>query len=113
MSMTAVPVLTLTVIAGAALTNGRWVAAATGGVPAAAGRALGVARTDAALGEPLPVDVLGTASAEAGAAIAKGARVEVDALGRAVTLAAGVAVGVALEAAAGAGAKFECLLITN
>lgn len=112
MSATAIPICTLTLKATAAVTARRFVTA-LGAPAAAAGRALGVARTSAAIGDYFPCDTLGTASVEAGGAIAAGARIEIDAQGRAVTLASGVAVGVALEAASGAGACIECHLITN
>lgn len=104
--------LTISVLAAAALTAERLVTAA-GAVATAAGNAVGVARTDAAIGELCPVDVLGTAVVTAGGAIAKGAHVEVGATGKAVTLAAGKAVGVALEAAAADGDPVEILLIPN
>jgi hypothetical protein len=107
-----ISMLTLSIAATAALTAETFVTA-TGAVATAAGNAVGVAATDAAIGELCPVDALGTAVVIAGAAIAKGAHVEVAADGKAVTLAAGKAVGVALEAAAAAGDRIEVLLIPN
>lgn len=107
-----ISMLALSVLAVAALTAERFVTAA-GAVATAAGNAIGVASTDAAIGDLCPVDVLGTAVVTAGAAIAKGAHVEVGAAGKAVTLAAGKAVGVALEAAAADGDRIEVLLIPN
>jgi hypothetical protein len=112
MSQQAIAVLTLTIAATAALTKRRFVTGA-GAVAAAAGRALGVARTDAAIGEQVAVDVLGTAIVEVGGAIAVDAQVEVDASGRAVTIAEGVAVGRALQASAAAGDLIEVLLLPN
>lgn len=112
MSKQAYPLLALTVVAAAALTKHRFVTHA-GAVPAAAARAFGVARTDAEIGDPTTVDVLGTAVVEAGAAIALGALVEIDATNRAVTRSAGVTVGVALQAAGAAGDFIEVLLIAN
>lgn len=102
----------LSILAAAAFTAERFVTAA-GAVATAAGNAVGVTATDAAVGELAPVDVIGTAVVTAGAAIAKGAHVEVGAAGKAVTLAAGKAVGVALEAAAADGDRIEVLLIPN
>lgn len=62
--------LTLTVIAAAALVNNRAVNQA-GNYPAAGGLAFGITRSDAATGDPTPVDVQGTAIATAGAAFSK------------------------------------------
>lgn len=81
----------------------------------AAGNSIGVARTNAAIGELLPINNLGTSQVEAGAAIAAGALVESDALGRAVTKAAGVTLGRLApgESAAALGALVEIILIPN
>lgn len=103
--------LDLTETATAAVLGERFVNA--GAHAAAAGRALGVARADAAIGQLLPVTVLGTAIVSASAAIAKDAPIEVAANGQAVTRSAGVAVARALQAAAAAGDRIEVLLITN
>lgn len=110
-----IALLTLTVTASAALSANRGVTGA-GAVPAAGANVAGFTRTSAASGELVPVDVLGTTIAEAGAAIAAGAAVEVDNLGRVITLAAGVKVGRMApgQAAAGAaGALVEIVLIPN
>lgn len=64
--------LALTVIATAALVNNRAVNQA-GAYPAAGGLAFGITRSDAAIGDPTPVDVQGTAIATAGAAFSKDA----------------------------------------
>lgn len=61
------PILTLTVIASAALVNNRAVTLA-GAYPSSGALALGITRSDAASGDPVPVDVQGTAIVEAGAA---------------------------------------------
>lgn len=100
------------VVAAAALINARAVTAA-GALPAAAGRCLGFARFDAPIGTRVTVAVLGATVAEAGGVIAAGAALELDALGRVVTKAAGVTVGSALNAAAAAGDKIEIVLIAN
>lgn len=83
-----VSLLTVAVTATAAITGQRFVTGA-GVAATAAGNALGVARADAASGELVPVDVLGTALVTAGGAIAANAAVEVGAGGKAVTLASG------------------------
>jgi hypothetical protein len=109
-----IALLTLTVAATAALTANRFIGH-DGDFASAAGSALGVSRSDAAIGEDLPVDVLGTAVVEAGALIAAGAAVEVGTDGKAVTESAGIAVGrLAPGAAAGAAGEFvEVILIPN
>ena len=75
---------------------------------------LGVARFGGGSGDKVTVDVIGTAIVEAGAAIAAGATLETDASGRAVTWAtSGGKVGIALQAASGAGVMIEVLLLPN
>jgi Uncharacterized conserved protein (DUF2190) len=108
-------VVTLTVKAAAALSAARGVTA-LGAVPAAGGNAIGFTRTQGAIGDLVPVDVVGTAEAETGGAIAAGAAVEVDAQGRVITLASGTKVGRMAPmqaAAAAAGEIVEIVLITN
>lgn len=112
MATSAIKILTLSVIATAALTQYRAVTAA-GALPAAAANCLGFADVSAAIGERAPVGVLGTTIAEAGAAIAAGAALELDAFGRVVTKSAGVTVGRALWGATAAGNTLEILLIPN
>ncbi len=112
MSRQAVSLLTLSVLAAAAITAQTFVAPG-GGVATAAGNALGVAKSDAASGDNVPVAVLGTAVVTASAAIAKGAYVQVAANGKAVTHTTGVAVGIALEAATAADQSIEILFIPN
>lgn len=101
-----------TIIATAAITANRGVTIA-GAVPAAAATALGLAQTGGAIGDAIPVNVLGTAVGEAGAAIAVGAALEFDASARVITKAAGIAIGRALTAAANAGDQIEVLLIPS
>lgn len=108
-------VQTLTIVATAALTQYRGVTTA-GAVPGAGAASAGIARTGASIGDPCPVDVLGTTIAEAGAAIAAGAALEMDASGRVITLSAGTKVGrmaPGQAAAGGAGALVEIVLIPN
>lgn len=115
MSRQAVPVLTLSVACAVALTANRFVTT-LGAVPAAAGNALGVNRAASTVaGEFVPVDVLGTAVIEAGAAIAAGSLVEADATGRAVTRSAGAILGrlAPAEVATAAGDFVEIVLIPN
>ncbi|PWR23361.1 capsid cement protein [Zavarzinia compransoris] len=112
MALTSIPVLTLTIKATAALTKQRFVTLA-GAVPAAGAAVAGVARTAAAIGDDVAVDVLGTAVIEAGAAVAAGAAIESDASGRAITATTGVQVARTRTAAAAAGEALEIILIPN
>jgi hypothetical protein len=110
-----IALLTLHVVAAATLSANRGVTTA-GAVPAAAARVAGFTRNAGVTGDLVPIDVLGTTIAESGAAIAAGARVEVDNLGRVITLASGVCVGAMApgQAAAGAaGVLVEIVLIPN
>lgn len=104
--------LTLSVLATVALANSTFITAG-GAVATAAGNAFGVARSDGAIGALVPTDVLGTAEVIAGGAIAANAYVQVGANGKAITLASGIAVGIALQAAAGDGSRFEIYLLPN
>ena len=75
---------------------------------------LGVTRWGADAGILVPVDVLGTAVVEAGAAIAKGAPLKSDTDGRAIAWAtSGAKVAIALQAASAAGQPIEVLLLPN
>lgn len=106
-------VLTIGVVAAAAIGHHRAITAA-GAVAPAGGNAVGFTDTGAAAaGERLPVTALGTALATAGGAIALGAAVEVGTAGKVVTKAAGVAIGRALTAAAADGEQIEVLVIPN
>lgn len=95
--------LTVSVLAVAAITATRRFIGLDGAVAAAGAKALGTNPVTAAAGEQMPVDAIGVVLVEAGAAIAAGAQVQADATGRAITLAGGVANGWALDAAAAAG----------
>ena len=105
-------ILTLTEVAAATITEGQAVAVG-GTVAAAGGNALGIAGADASAGESVPVVVLGTAQATAGAAVSKGAALEVNGSGQLITATTGTVVGRALEAASAAGDTIEVLLIAN
>ena len=104
--------LTLTVAASAALSAHRGVTVA-GAVPAAGANVIGFTRTAGAIGDQVPVDADGTVLAEAGAAIARGAAVEVDNQGRVITRNTGATVGRTLAAAAAAGDVIEIRFIPN
>jgi len=105
------PLLTLAIAATAALTANR-AATLAGAVPAAGAAATGgVCTRDTAIGGIAPCDVLGTTTMEAGAAVAAGVQLDLDASGRAITHAAGVIIGRALQAAAAAGDLIEVLLL--
>jgi len=103
--------LVLSIIAAVAIAQFRAVNAA-GALPTAGATSLGIAQHGAAIGEPVPVVVLGTAIGEAGAAVAVGALLETDAAGRFITRAAGAIVGRSLTAGA-LGDQLEIFLIPN
>lgn len=113
MSKGNISLLALTVIASAAIAAERFVTTA-GAYPAAGGLALGVTRSDGAINDPIPVDVLGTAIVEAGAAIGADVPVMVTATGKVVAHDGDGdkhAVGRSLEAAAADGSFVEILLV--
>ena len=114
MSQQANAIFTVPVKAAAAIAAQTFVSPAAG-VAAAGGNALGVAKTDAAVGDALAVDVLGTAVVVAGAAIPAGSAVEADASGRAVPQNAGKTLGrlKPSQSAAALGDLVEVILIPN
>ena len=95
-------ILTTTLQAATALARFRLVNFA-GGQAVAGERAVGVSNAAYDVGEQAGVSARGEMLVEAGAAIARGAAVQADATGRAITLAAGVQVGEARDAATAAG----------
>lgn len=108
-----IALLTLSVIASAVVAADRFVTTA-GAYPTAGGLPLGLTRSDGAIGDPIPVDVLGTGIATAGAAIAADAPLMVTATGKVITHDGDGdkhCVGRALEAAAADGSQLEILLI--
>lgn len=112
MSHQSISVLALPVTLSGTVAANRFVTPA--GAQATAGvNTLGVARSAGASGEKITADVLGTAVVEAGAAVAANATVAADASGRAITWASGAKVGLALQAASGAGVFIEVLLVPN
>lgn len=114
MSRQCTPILTLSLTLTATVVAERFVTVA-GAQTGAAGNAIGVTRTAGVAGDVVPVDTLGTAVVEVGAAIAAGALVESDASGRAVTRSAGVTLGrlAPSQVATAAGQYVEILLFTN
>jgi hypothetical protein len=112
MAAIALELMVVPVVATVALVQNRFTTV-LGALPAAAGNALGPAATYAAIGQRVGVSVIGSARVEAGAAVAAGAAIEVDSLGRGITRSSGVAVGRALSAATAAGQLIEVLLIAN
>lgn len=116
MSKGNISLLTLTVIATAAVVNNRFVTTAGAHAATAGALPLGVTRSDGVSGDPIPVDVLGTAVVEAGAAIAVDATIMVTTDGKALTHDGDGdkhAVGRALEAAGAAGDLVEILLVPS
>ncbi|OAI11781.1 hypothetical protein A1507_19835 [Methylomonas koyamae] len=114
MSRQCTPILTLPLTLTGTVVAERFVTVA-GAQTGAAGNALGVTRTAGVSGEVVPVDVVGTAIVETGAAISAGALVEADASGRAVTKSAGVTLGRLApgQSATAAGQFVEVILIQN
>ncbi|WP_027855210.1 capsid cement protein [Marinobacterium litorale] len=111
MSSQFISLLGLTRTASGAVTAQRFVSP-TNAVATAAGNTLGVARTKAADGEEMLVDVIGTAVVVADGAVSDGDELEVGTAGAATVQSAGVTVARALEDAAD-GEPFEVLLIAN
>lgn len=114
MSFSARPILTLPVLSAGVIAAHRFVTVA-GAQAGADANTLGVSRAAAAAaGEQVPVDVLGSVTVEAGAAISAGATVKSDASGRAITwVTSGGKVGIAREAASAVGTFIEVFLIPN
>lgn len=113
MSQQSIALLTLTVALTGTVAANRFVTPA-GAQAGADAVSLGVSRVGGVAGEKIPVDAIGTAVVESGAAIAAGATLESDSQGRAVTWAtSGAKVGIALQAATAAGQFIEVLLLPN
>lgn len=113
MSQQNISVLALTLAAAGTIAANRFITPA-GAQAGADANTLGVCRQAAVAADKVTVDVLGTAIVEAGAAVSAGASLKSDASGRAITWAtSGAKVGIALEAATGAGQMIEVLLIPN
>jgi hypothetical protein len=113
MSQQAISLLTLACVLSGTVSANRFVTPA-GALTGADANTLGVARTAGVSADKVPVDILGTAVVEAGAAVAAGATIKSDATGRAITwVTSGAKVALALEAATAAGQFIEVLLIPN
>ena len=109
---TEIPTLRLTLKAAAAVAAKRFVTF-TGAVAATGGTAAGLTYTKAAANENVSVTLLGVARAEAGAAIAEGAELQVGNDGKAITRAAGKTVGWALDAASADGDEISVFIVPN
>jgi hypothetical protein len=99
---TSIILAAMSVLATAALTRDRF-ATTAGAVPAAGAFCPGVANANYDIGEQAGLSTHGIVVVEAGAAVAADAAIQCDASGRAITLAAGVNLGRALDAATAAG----------
>jgi hypothetical protein len=104
------PLLTLTILASAVLT--KYQAVTYAGAVAGNGVAVaGFATEDAAIGDYVATDALGTTIAIAGADVAAGAKVAVGSSGKVITaVSTKIPVGIALQAGV-ADQPFEILLI--
>lgn len=115
MSRQATSLLAFSVVAASGITGGRFVTVA--GAHAAAGAAaLGVSRSDAAAGERVTVDHLGTAIVEAGAEITAGQFLKVGTAGKAIPhtdTTIPVAQAAPGEVAAGDGSFLEVILLPS
>ena len=101
--------LTITVVATAAVASKQLVG--FDGAPAGAGEAvLGVAQTDAAVGDAFAVDVIGVFDLVSGAAVPAGSAVQSDANGKPIIKADGTRIGTALTAAANPGDLVKILI---
>lgn len=113
MSNQNIALLTLSIALTGTVAANRFVTAA-GAQAGADANTLGVSRVAGVSGDIAPVDVIGTAVVEAGAAVAANATLKSDSSGRAITWASsGAKVALALEAATAAGQMIEVLLIQN
>ncbi len=113
MSKTSFALMTLTAIASASVAACRFVTTA-GAYPSAGGLPLGVTRSDGVSGDPIPVDVLGTAVTEAGAAFNADVPLMVTATGKVIAHDGDGdkhAVARSLEAATADGSMVEILLV--
>lgn len=108
-----ISLLTLTVALAGTVSANRFVT--PGGTLAGADvNTLGASRVAGVSGDKIPVDVLGTAIVESGAAVTVNGTVKSDSTGRAINwVTSGAKIGIALEAASAAGQMIEVLLIPN
>lgn len=107
------PILTLTSSLTGTVAAARFVTP-LGAQAGSDANALGVARTAGVSGDKIPMDILGTAVVEAGAAITAGDTLKSDSSGRAIPWAtSGARLAIALAAASQAGDVIEAFLIPN
>ncbi len=111
MAVGEIGLLQKTTIASAAATQYRGLQVS--GAAVAAGGNGYPASTGGAIGDPIPLTLVGVAIGEAGAAVAFGAALEFDSSGRYITRTTGATVARSLTAAAAAGAQMEILVIAN
>lgn len=107
-----IPLLTLAVVAAAALAAERAVGR-DGNYATAGGNAFGVTNTSGGIGDRVPADVQGTTIATAGGAFDDGDYLEVGTSGKLVLQTTGTAVAQALQDATADGDRVEVLLIPN
>jgi hypothetical protein len=113
MSAQSISLLTLVRTLSATVAACRFVTAA-GAQSGAGENAIGVARTGGVSGDKVPVDLIGTAIVESGAAITINDTLKADSTGRAITWASsGAKVALALQAASAAGEFIEVRLVDN
>lgn len=106
------PILTLAVLAAEAITEHTAVSY-TGTTATAGGVAMGFATADAATGEMVAVDMLGTTIAISGAAIAQGAALQIGTGGKVITKTSGTLVARAMQAASAADQAIEVIMLSN
>lgn len=113
--MRRIPILTLSMVAAAAINARRFVGFDRLQIGVAGKVAMGVAEYAAsAAGKQIAVDVMGTTTVESGAAFAEGALIKSDAQGRAIDQAgAGAVLARALQPAGAAGQPVEVLLLPS
>lgn len=107
-----ISILTLAVIASAAIAAERFIGA-DGNYPTAGGAAFGVTNTSGANGDRVPVDVMGTSIATAGDVIDEDDLLQVGTDGKLVPQTTGVAVAKAMQAAGADGDRIEVLLLPS
>ena len=107
-----ISLLTLAVVAAATLEAAR-VVGMDGNYATAKGNAFGVTTTSGAIGDRVPVDVLGTSIATAGGAFDAGDYLQVAANGKLIVQTDGIAVAQAQQDAGADGDQVEVLWIQN
>lgn len=111
MSKQSIPILSLTLVAGATLSANRFVNL-DGTVPEAGSAAFGVVRSSASSGDTVTVDVQGVVAVETGGSFSAGQELQCTVSGRVVAASGGTVLGVALQASTGAG-QFVMVLLRD